>query len=243
MTVEVSPERLHPILESLKPLVISLAETFGPDCEVVLHDLQHPKKSVVMVANGHVTGRKVGQTFRDLVLSVLRSKRFEQDHLSNYVTRTKDGKLLKSSTVLIRDENNEVIGALCINYDLAKFMYARKVLEEFTQTVELDPDYQEEPQDVLDEDVLRILQRIIQRVIDEAGIPVAAMKKEDKLNIVNFLDEKGVFLIKGAVDHLAQALSISRYSVYNYLDEVRAMRSSAQSARREVYEGEDSSAI
>ena len=39
-----------------------IARTF-PDAEVVLHDLSLPQHSVIYVANGTVTGRKVGQTF------------------------------------------------------------------------------------------------------------------------------------------------------------------------------------
>lgn len=50
------------------------------------------------------------------------------------------------------------------------------------------------------------------------------MQKEHKLKIVEVLDEKGVFLIKGAVDDVANAIGVSRYSVYNYLDEIRAAK-------------------
>ena len=48
------------------------------------------------------------------------------------------------------------------------------------------------------------------------------MEKEDKLVIVRRLDEKGVFLVKGAIDYVANILGVSRYTIYNYLDEVRS---------------------
>jgi len=170
----------------MKAIVLQIAETFGEDCEVVLHDLRHPKNSVIMVANGHVTGRKVGQTFRDLV-NVIKSPKFEEDHLSNYSMRTEDGKVLKCSTSLVRDENREVIGAICINYDLGKIMMSQKAFHDFCETVSLEEELE---QDDLKEDVQQIMKKIVTTVVNESGVPVSHMQKNDKLDVVKFLDEK-----------------------------------------------------
>ena len=45
------------------PLAQMLVQTLGPNCEVVLHDLDTPAHSVVYVENPSVTGRKVGESF------------------------------------------------------------------------------------------------------------------------------------------------------------------------------------
>ena len=50
------------------------------------------------------------------------------------------------------------------------------------------------------------------------------MKKENKMRVVKALDEHGIFLIKGAVDSVAGFLDVSRYTVYNYLQEIRSQR-------------------
>ena len=49
-------------LEMLKQIAQALAAQFGPNCEVVIHDLvaKDPEKSIVYIVNGHVTGRKMG---------------------------------------------------------------------------------------------------------------------------------------------------------------------------------------
>ena len=47
------------IVAALTPVVDGLVATFGPLCEVVLHDYRNPEKSVVALA-GSVTGRAVG---------------------------------------------------------------------------------------------------------------------------------------------------------------------------------------
>ena len=49
---------IRPALAPYVPLARMLAQTFGQDCEVVLHDLAAPERSVVYVANPSVTGWK-----------------------------------------------------------------------------------------------------------------------------------------------------------------------------------------
>ncbi len=208
----------HPLLAAMVPVVRMIAGTFGDNCEVVLHDLRQPRKSVVMVANGRVTGRQVGQSFRDM-MNILTAPHFEGEHFSNYAVTTKDGKVLKSSTALLRDEKQEVIGALCINFDLGDFMQCAKLLQDFCAA---KPLASEPAEAIHNPDVTQILVKMIATVIAEAGLPVASMQKPEKLEIVRFLNDKGVFLIKGAVEEVAGQLNVSRFTIYNYLDEVRA---------------------
>ncbi len=56
-------------IKHLLPLVDAIAGTFGKNCEVVLHDLRKPHQSIIKIANGHITNRKVGDPLTDLVLS------------------------------------------------------------------------------------------------------------------------------------------------------------------------------
>ena len=80
--------------------------------QVIIHDLTDPESSVVHVANGVVTGRKIGQSFDHLVKQVLLNKDFKNDHLSNYFFKTVDDKTIKSSSALIRNQAGDVIGML-----------------------------------------------------------------------------------------------------------------------------------
>ncbi len=52
-------------------------------------------------------------------------------------------------------------------------------------------------------------------------MPVELMKKQHKAAVVRELDEAGYFLIKDAVDFLAAELKVTRYTIYNYLNEIR----------------------
>ena len=81
---------------------------FGKKCEVLIHDFRNPQHSIMAIENGHVTGRKIGDPITNLALSVWKKNGYENkkiDRIINYKTKTKDGKMLKSSTVFIRNNH------------------------------------------------------------------------------------------------------------------------------------------
>lgn len=192
-----------------------IAQTFGKHCEVVIHDLSIPQNSVVYTVNNHVTGRKVGQSFEHLIKDVLLSKKFEHDCTANYVTITEDGRKIKSSTALIRNSENKVIGALCINYDLEHLQNMKNFLDEFMAAE------QEEPKTIVEpfENIMEIVDDLIDKIIGNTQIET--LKRKDKIELISFMDKKGLFLIKGAVEKTAEKLQISKVTVYSYLDEIR----------------------
>ena len=53
-------------------------------------------------------------------------------HVCCYKTVTKDGKILRSSSTFIRNDQEEIIGCFCINYDITEFLQCNRMLEEFT---------------------------------------------------------------------------------------------------------------
>lgn len=222
-------KKIHPYLKTLMPLVDGIAKTFGSDCEVVLHDLSHPRTSVIKVANSHVTGRKVGEGIRDLVLTVLRSDELENGVLANYETITQDQRRIKSTTILIRDpESNEAIGCICINYDLKDFDLIQKIAAKHMYIKQLNlkqsSDENEDNSDNDEIEVVEILKSIITKSIKETGSIPETMTRAEKINIVKFLEEKGVFLIKGSVQLTAKELKVSIFTIYNYLEEIRGLK-------------------
>lgn len=207
------------LFKALGIMTETIAGTFGADCEVALHDLRHPRTSVVKVVNGHVTNRSVGQGIRDLV-GILRSPRFKNDQLINYTLRPEKGRTIKSSTALIRDEEGEVLAAVCINFDLTQLRQARSSLDELTRMA--DTAEEEAPADQEPPDVTQTLEQLIRNTIAEYARPNGTLTKEERLKVVQFLDGRGAFLIKGALERIAEALSVSRFSIYKYLEELRA---------------------
>ncbi|ABR48472.1 YheO domain protein [Alkaliphilus metalliredigens QYMF] len=210
-------KKLHPILQGMIPLVEGIAKTLGKNCEVVLHEIKDNEKSIVAITNGHVTGRSVGSPMLDVGIQAIR-KGNDADNILNYRNKSSDGKTLKSSTMFCKNEKGIIIGCLCINIDISEFMIAQRVLEELTFT-----DIKGEPNlgDTTTNNVNDVLTAIVSETLELSGKPVAYMNKEEKVNIVKKLDDQGAFLIKGAIDYVAKILCVSRYTIYNYLDEIR----------------------
>ena len=212
--------KIHPIIKSLIPIVETIAKMFGKNCEVVLHDFSGPQHSIIAIENGHVTGRKIGDPITDLALSSWRQGGFgnsKDNRIINYKTRTKDGRILKSSSVFIRDEKDRIVGCFCVNYDMTGYLMFEKTMDEFCTINELN----EEKEETFIKDVDEILDSIITKAIEEMHKPVSLMQKEDNMKVVEVVDEKGGFMIKGAVDQLAHKLNVSRFTIYNYLDEIK----------------------
>ena len=107
-------------IEFYKRLAHGLALQFGPNCEVVVHDLETEDvdHSIVVIENGHVSGRKLGDGPSHIVFESMHEGATDVRDREPYLTKTTDGKLLKSSTIFIRNDEGKPVGILGINFDI-----------------------------------------------------------------------------------------------------------------------------
>ncbi|RAS78718.1 helix-turn-helix transcriptional regulator [Priestia endophytica] len=209
------------LLNTYVPIAKTIAKMFGSQCEVVIHDLTQPQSSVIFTINKHVTGREVGQSFDHLVKQVLLSEDFKEDHLAGYEIETSDHRTIKSSTALIRDQHQQVVGALCINYDINLVVQMKEMLETLIpgDTIQkVNSSEAQEPDDSI-QNVEEIADQLIQKIIGNSRHPL--MKRHEKIELIRFMDKKGIFLMKGSVEKVAEQLGISKVTVYSYLDEIK----------------------
>lgn len=196
-------------------MATGIAAQFGSNCEVVVHDLsRHPDHSIVAIVNGHVTGRKVGDGASHVVIEQLQSNDPEpKDHLC-YLTKTPDGKILKSSTVYIRNSKGKVSAIFSINYDISKLLMVESAVRDLISTGE-------EPQQAEPEKIVNIndlLDDLIEQSVALVGKPVALMNKDDKVKAIRFLNQNGAFLVTKSGDKIAKYFGISKYTLYSYID-------------------------
>lgn len=64
------------------------------------------------------------------------------------------------------------------------------------------------------------LDRLIDTVESELGGPLPTLSREDKQQAVRLLDERGAFILRRAVEDVADAMGVSRITVYNYLNAI-----------------------
>jgi len=194
----------------------ALSVQFGPDCEVAVHDLtQDDKHTLIAIENAHVTKRKIGDDASEIVRSALENKESADDSLS-YLTRTSDGRMLKSSSIYIRDPQGELVALLGINYDITQICNMRAVLGQF---VAVQQEKKDDEISVITPGVNDLLDQLLEESWRHVGKkPVALMSREDKIKAVRYLESRGAFLVKKAGDKVTKYYDISKYTLYNYLD-------------------------
>ncbi|MDQ0688034.1 putative transcriptional regulator YheO [Streptomyces achromogenes] len=220
------------ILRALAPLVGGIAATFGPVCEVVLHDYRRPERSVVAVA-GAVTGRTVGGAMSEIGMRVLARGDAAVDEL-NYVTRAGAGKLVKSSTMVLRDSTNAVFGALCVNVDVTEVDRARAVLAALAGTAAGPSD---PPATTFGDDIDSVVDALLDAHLLRQDQTWAGLDRPRRLALFRSLDEHGVFAVRRAIEQTAARLGISRASAYTYLSQARATPATGADGADDTPEG------
>lgn len=222
--------------DTWQQLLTMLENQFGNKSEFILHDLTKDyNHTIVDIRNGYITNRKIGDCGSNLGLEVLRGTDTNGDRY-NYIVHTRDGKLLRSSTMYLRNDDRKVIGSLCINTDITETVHFEEYLRQYNRysvqpspipagsqvfpAPEAEKNNSEIPigPEIFANDVSQILDFLIKDAGKLVGKPVEKMNRDDKIKFVRYLDQKGAFLITKASERVYEYLGISRYTLYNYLD-------------------------
>jgi predicted transcriptional regulator YheO len=221
------------MIQQYSILIDFLGQTLGTDYEIVLHDLSDMSNSIVAIANGHVSGRKVGAPLTSLALSMLSEKRFlSRDFHVNYTGMTDDNKVLRSSTMYIKDAAGKPVGMLCINFDdnryrelgekLLRLCHPEQFLAKNAANGNGSVDFKEtghgEPEQ-FPNSMSSVMESVIKEAIQQDGVPVERLTKEERIRVVKLLDKQGIFLLRGAINCVAKALHSSPASIYRYLNQ------------------------
>jgi predicted transcriptional regulator YheO len=206
------------ILRHLKQMAVSVVTQFGKNCEACIHDLQDLQHSLVFI-HGSVTGRAVGAPATDLLARALSEPSADLEDRHNYRTVSGDGRVLKSSTVFIRNSTGEPIFAFCINFDTTDFFNATQSLAPFlanepngAEQGNLAETFAHFPAETID--------ALFQQAVEEIGKQPATMSTEEKTALVEILERNGALQFKGAVEQIALLTGVSKYTIYNYLKKV-----------------------
>lgn len=225
-------QNMNPKLRILIPVVRGLAKILGKDYEVNLHDVSIPERSLVLCENGYVTGRSEGGPMTDFGLLMLQSEEYQsREGVFNYLAKNNRGELIKCSCIFIRDENDKIIGFLCINYDLKKAVAAQELIEGLLR-VEMSGagvEPAEEPGARFPEPVRESFAQDIDEVVGDSlaqvkrriGKPFKYLTKPEKKEVVRELHDKGFFLLKGSVDILASEMGNTKFTIYSYIREIQ----------------------
>ena len=209
-------------LEKYIPLAEFLSKCYGDNVEVVLHDIADLDHSAIAIFNNHVSGRKCGAPMTYYGLKIIRDKLYvEQNYSVNTRNVLSNGKVLRSSTYFIKDENGELLGTLCINVDVSHYIELENLFERlsFGNTNGNDKDDQN-VKETFPTTVDDLIEGTIIDFIGENG-SISDLTPERKIELVAQLNEKGIFMFKGTVKKVSAALGVSEPTVYRYLSNAK----------------------
>jgi len=211
------------VLAALRPVVAGLAATFGSAGEAVLHDFRRTDGSIVAIA-GEVTGRQVGGSLSELGTALLARGDDASDQL-NHLSRTPAGRVVKSSTMVLRDGDGHVFGALCVNLDVTDLRHASALLNELAGAAAGSAAGAAPAAVALfSDDVTEVIQAAVDVEELAIGRSVDRFTRAGRVELVRALDQRGIFALQRAVPQVAALLGVSRACTYTYLAEVRRDR-------------------
>lgn len=214
---------MNKYIERYIPMVDFIADIMGDNTEVILHDVTDCSNSVVAIRNNHISGRTVGAPLTDLGLRILKEANdTKRNYLAGYVGYSKDGNKTKSSTWLIRDDDDVIVGMLCVNSDYSELTRAVDVLNNFLGKQHLPSAPQvEEQTEYFNMSVTDLVDNNLKKVWPDLGEGRTKLSQKEKVEIVTRLYEMGTFYMKGSVACVAERIGSSIPTVYRYLNSLK----------------------
>lgn len=210
-----------------------ISKAIGPDFEISLIDTKDGKNRIIAMEYGNISGRHVGEEISPLLKKSIENKEYETtDYIANRTTYAKSGKPLRTSVFFIKDEDNNLEGIMCINFDDSRYeelgkkimflchpdYYTEHRITRQSDSSDINGDYKDVGESMTIEETI---ESIVDNELNEVLIPVERLTQDEKIQIVKNLDNKGVFMMKGSVGIFSKKLDVSQASVYRYINIAR----------------------
>jgi len=219
-------------IQAYLPMVQFLSTVLGKNYEIVLIELKDKGSGIVAIENAHISGRKIGDGLTDLLLKYIKEEFYrDSDFQCNY-TCLSHGRRLRGSTYFIK-EGEMLVGMLCINFDAESFLdldarlmqLANLQPQTLMDTIKIsDRCVQENQVETVFSSVTELCEQEVLKFAEERNLRIDQFTQEHNLEIMENLNNKGIFLIKGIVPDVASILRVSEASVYRYLSKINKKR-------------------
>lgn len=208
-------------LKFLTEFLNNIGKLLGNKCEIVIHDFTKGFEStIVHIVNGSLSGRTVGGCPTNLFFEEYQEISKREKDFSVYFSRTNDGRIIKSSTTFLFDKENNLVGAICINIDVTEIAEIQNLFGEILY----DPSESESNRlgnEKFVKNVQELMDHYLMEVEQKIGKPAGDMNKQEKLRALSYLNERGILQISKSNVKLCDFFKISKFTLYNYLDEIR----------------------
>lgn len=211
------------ILQTYSHLAEMVYAQFGESCNATLYSIYNGKGKVV-VSKGNLLEDNSGEEMPDYIMQMYERAKDNPPVGYGFINRCHPGYLLRTSLHYIYNENHRLIGCFCISHNMMQIKMVMSFLEEFYRT----ENYLKEEEPFASTDTQNTIQDFVSQTIDDfinkrlSGRDFSTLPRAQKLLLIEELNQKGIFLVKGTVEIIAKKVHLSKFAIYNYLDEIRS---------------------
>ncbi len=195
-------------LKKYVPVAETIARLLHPFAEVVLHDMK--KNQIIEVYNSFTQRRRGDNSNIDDFEALEQGP----DINGPYINENFYGNQIKCTTTVLRNDDGEAVGLMCININIKDFQNLQNVfnlfLEEKSDSTEFDK--------LFDYDWQDRIRTFVQRFLKEKKRTITNLTKNERIELVCALQSAGAFHITNAAGFTANILGVSRATIYNYLN-------------------------
>lgn len=222
------------LVERFAGIIDFLALYLGSDSEISLCD----QTTILYIRNPQSPDHAVGMPIGDMQHSFLENPEYHKAPSNvNYRALSKKGEKLRSATMFIR-EGEQLIGMLTINSRVDDLILCRSLIDRLiqgdhvpvsdekragtgaSQSTVKGKSKAKKPKDyyeTLSMSVSDVIDDTIQQATAKFNTSPLRFNAREKMSVVQELDDRGVFLVKGSVSEVAKRLNTSDATVYRYL--------------------------
>ena len=197
-------------LEPHLPVCEAVVALFAPYAEVAVHDVRRDR--LIGIWNP-ISARKLGE--RSLI-DELPPHAEDARVIGPYPKVLADGRQVTSVSVVLHNGKGAPRGLLCINFDRSPLDGMIDVLVRFAAPVA------DRPAELFDKDWREQISLVVDEECTSRRLRRDRLTRDQRLDLVRVLDERGLFATRNASAHAAVALGVSRTTVYALLKEARS---------------------
>ncbi len=197
-------------LEPHIPVCEAIVALLAPLAEVAVHDIRRDR--IVAIWNP-ISERRIGD--RSLIAEL---PPYPEDArvIGPYPKVLADGRAITSVSVVLHNAKGVPRGLLCINFDRSPLDGTIDLLVRFAAAVE------DRPPELFERDWREQILLVVDEECRSRSLRRDRLTREQRLDLVRVLDERGLFATRNAATHAGRALGVSRTTVYALLKEARS---------------------
>lgn len=194
------------------PIAEALSKLLGSNVEIVIHSLA--TETVAYICNPY-SKRQIGDPSYLSELDFREDD--ERDVIGPHERVNWDGRVVRTISAVLRDEDGRPFALTCFNYDLSDIMAAQNAITALIGA----PVNSGEPDALFKNDWHEKMNRFIVDWCRDKNKTVDALAREDRLELLGEIVRTDGLREKHAASYVARVLNVSRATIYNDIKLIR----------------------